>query len=72
MQQKTVFDRYLRNWRNTNNRNIASTMATNDKNESDTVIRGASTGIMLIRAMTKIRDISLHRLVTKCFKFDEM
>ena len=59
MQQKTVFDSYLRYWRNEDN-NCSVRIAKN-KNENANVIKQASVGIMLTRAILKIRDISLHR-----------
>ena len=59
MQQKTVFDSYLRYWRNEHD-NCSVRIAKN-KNDTANVIKQASVGIMLTRAIIKIRDISLLR-----------
>ena len=56
MQHKSVFDRYLRNWRNENEK----TSAKRKNDLSANIVKDASNGIMLSRALMKLRDFSLY------------
>jgi len=57
MQHKSVFDRYLRNWRNENEK----TSAKHKNDLSANIVKDASNGIMLSRALMKLRDFSSYR-----------
>ena len=59
MQQKSVFSRFLLNWRE-NNAIYESELSVNEKRENANVIRETSVSIMLLRALHKMRDINFY------------